>query len=128
MPRHLSAALVTLTLAASPAFADSFSSRAAIGGGLGGALGAFVGSELEGRSGAVAGGALGAAAGAAIATDGQHRHRNERRVVYDVYPAPVEHHDHHYYADDYDDYRGHGHYYGHRGYFCPPGQAKKGRC
>lgn len=119
---RLGGTFLTFMLSASAALADDFSSRAAVGGGLGGALGAFVGSEVEGRSGAMVGGALGAAVGAAIATDGQHRHNDERRVVYEGYPPRVEHH---YYVDDYD-YR--GPYYGHPGYFCPPGQAKKGRC
>jgi len=41
-------------------------------------------------------------------------------MVREVRPAPVERH--YYYDNDGGD---HNH---HRGYFCPPGQGKKGRC
>lgn len=87
-------------LAATPALAlDDDTVEAAIGGGLGGAAGAAIGNEVGGRDGAIIGGALGGAGGAAIATDDDRHH--DRR--------------------NFDDRR-------HRGSFCPPGQAKKGRC
>jgi hypothetical protein len=76
---------------------------AAIGGGLGGATGAAVGNEVGGRDGAILGGALGAAVGTAITTDS----KNHRRAT----PTP---------QPQYLPASGGG--------FCPPGQAKKGRC
>jgi hypothetical protein len=50
-----------------------------------------------------------------------------------AYPARVYYdYDHyHYYDDDDDDdhhHRHRSHHRSHRGSFCPPGQAKKGRC
>lgn len=77
---------------------------AAIGGGVGGTLGAAVGSEVAGRDGAIVGAGVGAALGAAVATDDQDRDGAEKtdRVVV----VPVEQNQP----------------------FCPPGQAKKGRC
>lgn len=124
MNKAISAALLTLTFTTAAA-ADDLTGRAVIGGGLGGALGAFVGSELGGRSGAIVGGAIGGATGTAIATQGYERRRVVR--VREVRPVVVER----YYDYDDDDYyeRGYRHHH-HRdtGYFCPPGQAKKGRC
>ena len=73
---------------------------AAIGGGLGGAAGAAIGNEVGGREGAILGGALGGAVGAAVTTDSQSRSAPTQPQYQ---PAPS------------------------RG-FCPPGQAKKGRC
>jgi hypothetical protein len=110
MTRHLSLMLLTLTLATAVAAEDS-SGRAAVGGGLGGAAGAYVGSELGGRSGAIVGSAIGAATGTAIATDGQKT--RERVVVREAPPVPSQRY---YYHEP------------HREHFCPPGQAKKGRC
>ena len=82
-----------------PAMAiDDETVDAAIGGGLGGAAGAAIGNEVGGRDGAILGGALGGGAGAAVTTDDDGR-------------------DHRF-----DDHRRN------RGNFCPPGQAKKGRC
>lgn len=86
---------------------------AAIGGGLGGAAGAAIGNEVGGRRGAIVGGAVGGAVGTAITTDrdrdrDRHHHDGRRYVEY----------------PDYDD----GYRHGHRGHFCPPGQAKKGNC
>jgi hypothetical protein len=106
MNRILPFTLLVLTTAAS---ADDQSVRAAVGGGLGGAAGAYVGSELGGRSGAIVGGAVGAAAGTALATEPT---QPQGRVVYPAYPPPPPVH------------------YGpsHPSRFCPPGQAKKGRC
>jgi hypothetical protein len=103
--------LLTLTLATA-AGADDQSLRAAVGGGVGGAAGAYVGSELGGRTGAIVGGAAGAAAGTAIATEGGSAHDGPGfHGVRPPPPAPY------YYP-----------YGGHPSRFCPPGQAKKGRC
>ncbi len=97
-------ACCALTAAAS---ADDLVKDAAIGGAIGGALGGAVGAEVGGKEGAVIGAGVGGAAGAAIATQNDDDHRADRsatepRVV--VVPAPQQ------------------------GRFCPPGQAKKGRC
>ncbi|MYN14442.1 hypothetical protein GSY71_14970 [Pusillimonas sp. TS35] len=84
-----------------------------VGGALGGGVGAAVGEYVGGRDGAIIGGALGGGVGAAAGYDyGEERPRyvRERR-----------HRHHHHYREWDDDRRG-------RGYFCPPGQAKKGRC
>ena len=81
---------------------------AAIGGGIGGAAGAAIGNEVGGREGAIAGSALGAAVGTAINTGGQVPTGSSLNEPY--------------YQDD-EPRGGHPHYR-----FCPPGQAKKGRC
>jgi len=95
----IAASLMALAIS-SPAFAlDDETVDAAVGGGLGGAAGAAIGNEIGGRNGAILGGAVGGAGGAAITTD----------------------------DDDHDHYRGHDDHYRGRD-FCPPGQAKKGRC
>jgi hypothetical protein len=114
MKRHLAIVIsVTMTsLSWSSAMADNQSLDAALGGALGGGLGALVGNEIGGRSGAIVGGGLGAAAGAAVTT------REERRD-----PPPRVYRDRGYWAPDY--YDGPP---GSPGRFCPPGQAKKGRC
>ncbi|MCD5363252.1 hypothetical protein LQT98_16340, partial [Chromobacterium aquaticum] len=64
------------------------------------------------RNGAIIGGAVGGASGAAIGHDYGKPAASERR------------------DDDGRRYRKHRHHRHHRdkGYFCPPGQAKKGRC
>lgn len=99
-----------MVLASMPAFAlDNDTVDAAIGGGLGGAAGAAIGNEIGGRNGAIVGGALGGAGGAAVTTDRDDHRRDHRR-----------------YHDD--DYYNHYRYDDRRGHFCPPGQAKKGRC
>lgn len=87
--------------------ADDVVKDAAIGGAIGGALGGAIGAEVGGKEGAIVGAGVGGAAGAAIATqdDGEHHdtaHRAEPDVV--IVPATPQ------------------------GRFCPPGQAKKGRC
>ncbi|MCW3479781.1 glycine zipper domain-containing protein [Neisseriaceae bacterium JH1-16] len=85
-----------------------------LGGALGGAAGAAVGESVGGRDGAVIGGALGGSVGAAIGYDNRSeptRYVEPRRRDYPRY------------EDWDDDDQGRG-----RGYFCPPGQAKKGRC
>jgi len=98
--------LIAMTLMGSvlciPAVQADDSVDAAIGGAVGGGLGAYVGSEIGGREGAIVGGAVGGAAGAAIATDGQKETAKQR---------PHHHHEPAYPKR-----------------FCPPGQAKKGRC
>lgn len=89
-------------------WADDLVKDAAIGGALGGALGGAVGAEVGGKKGAIVGAGVGAAAGAAIATNDDHNdghdghHADAPEVV--VVPASSQ------------------------GHFCPPGQAKKGRC
>jgi uncharacterized protein YcfJ len=84
---------------------DSTTLDAAIGGGLGGAAGAAIGNEVAGRDGAIVGGALGGAVGAALNTEDDTKHGPlpRRHHAPPPQPRPV--------------YR-----------FCPPGQAKKGRC
>ena len=78
--------------------------EAAVGGAAGGAVGAVIGDELGDRNGAIIGAAAGAAIGVAIATDGDDKdHKGDGPAVVVV--------------DDHPD-----------GRFCPPGQAKKGRC
>jgi outer membrane lipoprotein SlyB len=84
--------------------ADDMTKDAAIGGGVGGAVGAAIGAEIADREGAIVGAALGAAAGTAIATD-EYQPK--------VSAAP--------YADYTVVIRPESKY-------CPPGQAKKGRC
>lgn len=88
--------------------ADDLVKDAAIGGAIGGGLGGAVGAELGGKQGAVIGAGVGAAAGAAIATDDDnddaHDHPANPSAVVVVPTAQP------------------------KGNFCPPGQAKKGRC
>ena len=95
---------------------DDLTLDAAIGGAVGGAVGGAIGAEVGGRDGAIVGAGIGAATGAAINTrddadDGRdHGHDDGGHIDYD-----------------------HGHAahppaHPHRGHFCPPGQAKKGRC
>jgi len=102
---------LTLLLSTTAVKADNSTLDAAIGGGLGGAVGAAIGNEVGGRDGAVIGGALGGGVGAALTTNEKSGH------------------------DDYRDRNEHHRtYYSTTGHlrpgsvFCPPGQAKKGRC
>jgi len=81
---------------------------AAIGGGIGGAAGAAIGNEVGGREGAIAGSALGAAVGTALNTGAK---------------IPIESSLPETRYEDEEPRRRHRHYH-----FCPPGQAKKGRC
>ncbi|MDN0084731.1 hypothetical protein QU487_18530 [Crenobacter sp. SG2305] len=102
---------ILLVVLAGTAHADG---STILGGALGGAAGAAVGESLGGRNGAVLGGALGGGVGAAIG----HDYGRTPSVGY----SEPRRYDHPRYYDDWDDgHRG-------RGYFCPPGQAKKGRC
>ena len=99
--------LVVITLAtllSGPAFADDdLVIDSAVGGAIGGAVGGAVGAAVGGREGAIVGAGVGAAAGTAVNTseyeDNDHKSKH------------IEVHDHHG-----------------SGNFCPPGQAKKGRC
>jgi outer membrane lipoprotein SlyB len=99
--------VIALGLLAFEAYADNSTLDAAIGGGIGGAAGAAIGNEVGGRNGAIAGGALGAAVGVAVNTDKQQHsipaEQSDSYKVrhYEALPATR---------------------------FCPPGQAKKGRC
>ena len=100
--------LAMAIIAATLANAENSTLDAAIGGGIGGAAGAAIGNEVGGREGAIAGSALGAAAGTAINTGGQIPNTSSyNKTSY----------------EDGEPRRGHPHYR-----FCPPGQAKKGRC
>ena len=105
--------LLPVAMFTAMANADNSTLDAAIGGGLGGATGAAIGNEVGGRDGAIVGGALGAAVGTAITTDSDEHHHEaqyveqpRRQEYYEPAPATV-------YP---------------RSTFCPPGQAKKGRC
>jgi outer membrane lipoprotein SlyB len=100
---------LALSLVAVQANADDSTLDAAIGGGIGGAAGAAVGNEVGGRDGAILGGALGAAVGVAVGTDAKKPSKVAPTKV--VVPVPVY------------EYNSHP-----QGRFCPPGQAKKGRC
>ncbi|MGD2056159.1 MAG: hypothetical protein PVJ15_05080 [Gammaproteobacteria bacterium] len=99
--------VLAIVLLAVEANADNSTLDAAIGGGIGGAAGAAIGNEVGGRDGAIIGGALGGGIGAAVATDKEPDHAHVRDTRYkDTRPLggePVNS-------------------------FCPPGQAKKGRC
>jgi hypothetical protein len=112
-PMKLQHLVIVLGLVTFEVLADSSTLDAAIGGGIGGAAGAAIGNEVGGRNAAIVGGALGGAVGAAISTDEKHHHSGSYR------------------ESDFNDVR----YYDRREYdrpsgyrFCPPGQAKKGRC
>jgi outer membrane lipoprotein SlyB len=99
--------VLVFTLMVVEANADSSTLDAAIGGGIGGAAGAAIGNEVGGRNGAIIGGALGGAVGVAVNTDDEPRHTSTHRETYYRIAPQQEHHESH---------------------FCPPGQAKKGRC
>lgn len=73
---------------------------------MGGAVGGAVGAVLGGRDGAIVGAGVGAATGAAVNTSGHDEdgHREHNR------------------------YEGDSRHHHNSGKFCPPGQAKKGRC
>ena len=82
----------------------------AIGGGIGGAAGGAIGAELGGRQGAIIGAGVGAAVGTAVTTK-DHTETETRPTQ----PAPTNQR-----ANVYPTRQ--------QGTFCPPGQAKKGRC
>ncbi len=98
---------LALLLSATGANADSSTLDAAIGGGVGGALGAAIGNEIGGRDAAIIGGALDGAVGTAVTTDKKSQHTAYRGEL------------------RYDNHTHGGHPVSR---FCPPGQAKKGRC
>ena len=99
---------LTTLLSVTLAHAGDSTLDAAIGGGLGGAVGAAIGNELGGRDGAVVGGALGGGIGAAVTTNDKSGARD----------SDGRHESH---------YKG-SHNKHSNSHFCPPGQAKKGRC
>ena len=100
--------IIVLALIVFEANADSSTLDAAIGGGIGGAAGAAIGNEVGGRDGAIVGGALGGAVGAAVNTEEESKYTSPHRKTY--------------YRDSHPQYENPG------SHFCPPGQAKKGRC
>lgn len=111
-----------LSLAAiSPVWAGNLTTDAAVGGAIGGALGGAIGAEVGGRDGAVLGAGVGAAAGAALNTKGDDKPRRTETVH-------REYEEVHYYEDDHRGSRHHHDDHHGRSNFCPPGQAKKGRC
>lgn len=110
MKTHL--LFLTAALMVTNASADDSTLDAAIGGGLGGAAGAAIGNEVGGRDGAIIGGAVGAAVGAAITTE-DHSSQKQYEHTHQKHTNTQPHY-------KYEKKQGPG--------FCPPGQAKKGRC
>lgn len=107
--RLLASALLALSFAGAAHAGGS----TALGGGVGGAAGALIGEAVGGREGAIIGGALGGGVGAAVGYDNERDGRRHR--------DGVRYEERSYHHED-------GRRY-HRGSdFCPPGQAKKGRC
>jgi len=104
-----------LPMAAGAASAGDLTTDAAIGGAIGGALGGAVGAQAGGRNGAILGAGVGGAAGAAISTQGDRDPRRSQQY------EERRHYDDRRYDDD-------DHHHRHGSHFCPPGQAKKGRC
>ncbi|MGE0484656.1 MAG: hypothetical protein AB7Q81_10990 [Gammaproteobacteria bacterium] len=115
--RHRKALCAVLFAAATSAVeAGDLTFDSAVGGAVGGAIGGAVGAELGGRDGAILGAGVGAAAGTALNTreyaDGRRYSRGDDYPRQFYYERDRHHHDH-------------GPSFGR---FCPPGQAKKGRC
>ena len=108
----LGAGLLSFSLTA---VADDDKVEAAIGGGVGGAVGAVIGEELGDKEGAIIGAGVGAAVGAAIAIDEDEDKKDGVDVDVD--------HPHDVSVEIGVVESGHP-----KGRFCPPGQAKKGRC
>lgn len=113
LAKHAKYVFLSAVLFAPTADAGNSTLDAAVGGAVGGATGAAIGNEVGGRDGAILGGAVGAAVGTAITTDSDEHHPEPHYVEqprrHEYYePAPTAVHP--------------------RGGFCPPGQAKKGRC
>ena len=117
--------LLVFTIVVVEANADSSTLDAAIGGGIGGAAGAAIGNELGGRDGAIVGGALGGAIGAAVNTDDKPRHTHKQRETHYVSDYPHYNYSRYNYPRYRSVYPQHVHPHSR---FCPPGQAKKGRC
>jgi hypothetical protein len=107
----LRTALIVLLPFAGSAWTGDLTTDAAIGGAIGGAVGGAVGAEVGGRDGAIVGAGVGAAAGTAINT---RDHVESRERDYDD-------------RDRYERDRERDHSHG-PDHFCPPGQAKKGKC
>jgi len=108
MRRHTPLPGLVLLLITGTSHADKTVTEAAIGGGAGGAIGGAIGAELGGRDGAIVGSAVGAAVGTAIATENDSQHHSRQPEISSH--VSVRSHDHP------------------QSTFCPPGQAKKGRC
>lgn len=107
--RLLAPILLVISLAGSAHAGGS----TALGGAIGGAAGAVIGEAVGGREGAIIGGALGGGVGAAAGYD---KGRDDRPLRDGVrYEEPGYHHE-----DSRRRYRDSD--------FCPPGQARKGRC
>lgn len=104
MRRTIQAAAIGMLLSQTAIATDDLTLDAAIGGAIGGAVGGAIGAELGGREGAIVGAGVGAATGTAV---------NTRDYAGD--PAAG------------DGRTGHQHS-PKASKFCPPGQAKKGRC
>lgn len=104
LPAVATFALVALLAAPAAWCDDDLTLDSAVGGAIGGAIGGAVGAELGGREGAVIGAGVGAATGTAINTRDhvEAGHHDGRAPA--VLPGPG------------------------ASRFCPPGQAKKGRC
>ena len=89
---------------------DNLTLDSAIGGGIGGAAGGAIGAEIGGREGEIIGAGVGAAVGTAIntsdhtASESQNPPPASNNQAVTVYPTRQQ------------------------STFCPPGQAKKGRC
>ena len=118
---------IVLTLFATAAQAHDDRSRPLLGAGIGAAVGAAIGNEIGGRNEAIIGSAIGGAVGAAIATRNRQerydRYDRYRRVErYGDYDRPIDHRHARRYHNDRRWVSPHG------GSFCPPGQARKGRC
>lgn len=80
---------------------SAYADNSTLNAAIGGGVGAAIGNEVGGREGAILGGAIGAAVG----TSGSDREHTHAAPKVEVKPS------------------GSG-----QGNFCPPGQAKKGRC
>ena len=105
MSVRIPALLAALILPATAAVAGDLHKDAAIGGAIGGALGGVVGAEVGGREGAIVGSGIGAAIGAGVNTreyDSHGGYHDRERHRHEIRSHPSR--------------------------FCPPGQAKKGRC
>ncbi len=100
--------LLTTLLSVTGVNAGDSTLDAAIGGGLGGAVGAAIGNEVGGRDGAILGGALGGGIGAAVTTDEKAEYKDSHQKDGSYYKGSNKKHS--------------------SSSFCPPGQAKKGRC
>ena len=95
--------LVFIAISSGATAVDDLTIDSAIGGAVGGAIGGAVGAELGGREGAIVGAGVGAATGAAINTRDHAENDGHGNRGPGSHPPPT-------------------------GRFCPPGQAKKGRC